>query len=167
MLTRIRFIVLFAVAVCLSIPGVAAPALPVTVVEPEAEDNFDLRCTLKLQDARAAINPAAVLLGYQPGASYLAVTFSGGALTLNRVTSSRITTLATARQPYAAPTAQGTPLVIQWRDGNLRVIYDGRIVLRQEKLGALQGGVALTPQKGNLEFSEPAFQPVEPVQYED
>jgi len=137
------------------------------MVEPEAEANFDLRCTLKVQDAKANVNAAAVLLGYAPGAPYLSVTFAPDALSLNRVANGRATTLATVKQHYKAPTTQGTPLVVQWRAGSLRVVYDGRTLLRAAKLGALGGGVAITPQKGNLEFTESIFQPVEPVQFAD
>jgi hypothetical protein len=161
----IRYASLFALTAFLSIRCLAAMAPPV-MVEAEAEANFDLRCTLNFQGTKAP-NAPAVLLGYQPGGSYLSVTFSSGALTLNRVVKGRTTAVSTVKQRTVRRATKGTPVVLQWREGNLRVIYDGHTILRQGKLSALNGGVAVVEEKGNPQLTDPEVQPVEPVQFAD
>jgi hypothetical protein len=167
---KLCFTLLPVLTACLSTHSQAAITPPV-ILEDEAEANFDLRCTLKvpnlkLSESKTATAPAAVLLGYEAGGSYLSLTFSGKSLSLNRVVKGRATTLSTAK-PIYTPSAENKPVVIQWREGNLRVIYNSQTVLRKDNLSELNGGVAIASAKSGIEVIDPAVQPVEPVEFAD
>lgn len=136
------------------------------IIEDESEANFDLRCTLKVSKVPASTPQAALLLGYQPGGSYLSLAFSSDALKLNRVVKGRNVALSTVKHGYG-PSTKDRPVVVQWREGNLRVIYDGRTILRQKKLAPLKGAVAVVTPKSNVEVVDAAVQPVEPVEFAD
>jgi len=166
MLFRRYWLLAFCVTL-LSVSPIRAQAPEPTVVEAEMESQFDFRCTVKRKDAGGTATPASVLLGLNPDAAHLAITLAGDTLTLARITKGQARSLATVRQFYAPPTPHGVPLVLQWRDGGLRVIYDGRTVLRREGLEELSGAVAIAAAGSNLEFVDPLCQPVEPVHFAD
>src|SRR5687768_5698284 len=116
-LKKLPILVFMGFAAFASTPSIAAPL----VIEPDAEENFDVRGKLELPGAGAKLLPASLLLGYQDGKSYLSLAFSSKELILNRVAANgRATPLATIQKGYAL--AKGsTPFVAQWREGSLRV----------------------------------------------
>lgn len=136
-----------------------------TVVTAEAGQAFDLTCIVKVKDAKAPVTPASLLLGYKPGAPHLALTLTQDTLTLARVAQGNVTALATEEKLPA--TAEGARLLVQWRSGRIRVVYEGRVLLRHDGLEALQGAVAIAPNESNLQFVEPSYQPVEPASPDD
>jgi len=98
------------------------------VVEEDPDANFDLRVLVKGGKGGGA---SALLLGHGTSASALELSLSATALKLSRVRGAQRNTLATVTRGYVAPAMQGSPLVLQWRSGELRVIYNQQTLLRQ------------------------------------
>lgn len=150
-------------------PVLAQSAKP-HLIEEELDANFDLRCTLKRRDAKrkeaAAATGPALLLGYKSGAAQLSLNFAPDGLHLSRKLNGKTVVLASVRQFYALPEKE-IPLVVQWRNGSLRVIYDRRTILRREGLGVLHADAALAATGGDYEFAGALCQPVEPVAFAD
>lgn len=151
---------------------VQAQAPQATVVETDVEANFDVRCILKRKETpgkKASLPFAApsLLLGYKSGKAQLTLTFNADALLLTRKRNGKTVTLATIRQFYTLPKQQAIPLIVQWRNGSLRVISDKRTILRREGLGALAGNGAIATTSGSYELAEALCQPVEPVAFAD
>jgi len=149
------------------VPPAAVPTPQVTVLEPEADDNFDVRCTAKLENPRFPIEQSGLFLGYRSGGPYFEIGLNSACLSLERVNGNRRTTLGWYQTGYAAPSVAGTPLAALWRDGDLRVIYDGRTVIHASGLGSIDGGVGFSSGAGNLNLGDAEFQPVEPVHFAD
>lgn len=149
-------------------PAVAVKPSPPVVIEDDMEANFDFRATVQRKEEDGALAPTSLLIGYRPNAPYLALTLYNDTIKLAREQAGTSKPVAVVRQHYAPPRgADALPLVVQWRNGGLRVIYDGLTVLRQDGLGKLGGAVAVTDPEHGLEFDEARCQPVEPVNFAD
>jgi hypothetical protein len=140
-------------------PTLAQPrAVPLAIIENDLESSFDLRCVLKRGKA-----PSSLLLGLRNGKAPLALRVGPSTLTLTRGSGGKSATLDTVR--LSAARGESVPLVVQWRDGGLRVILDGRVILRRAGLGSLSEGSALGASGGD--FSGAQCQPIEPVSFAD
>ncbi|HEY0072547.1 MAG TPA: PA14 domain-containing protein [Abditibacteriaceae bacterium] len=140
----------------------------------EVEVQFDLRCVLKRDEKRNEVQSAAgaaspmLLLGYTENsqAPYLILVFAPDEMRLVRAQGNARQILARAKTHYQLPSAEGTKLVVQWREGKLAVLYNNRVLLRQENLGTLEGAVALRPS-AEFVFADTQFQPIEPLYFAD
>jgi len=148
-----------------------APAVKVLATETEA--HFDFRCTLNTKVDKPA--PATLRIGYETDKPYLLMKFTSDTLLLARVNAGEngqpgvLREIARVKQNYKAPGA-GTPLVVQWRDGDIEVVYDGRTILRRQGIGSIGMGSidgSVAAQAGDISFEQPQFQPVEPVAFDD
>ena len=162
---------ILALTLLITAADVQAQANKPTIIETDLESNFDLRCNFKRNNANAKKPPLAgvpsLLLGYKSGQSQLNLNFTADALQLTRKLNGKTIILASVRQFYTLPAKQEIPIVVQWRNGSLRVIYDQRTILRREGLGPLKAETALAATKGDYEFAEASCQPIEPVAFAD
>lgn len=127
----------------------AAPA----VIEADPDPSFDVKAVVNPASA-----PAVVYLGLGPQRRCLGVRFSREAVVLARYQGEKSTPLDVVK----VRPEDKFPVVVQWRDGEVRVIRDSRVLIRRAGLGGLQGTIATEG-----EWTDAKVQPVENVHFSD
>ncbi len=163
-------LITFSVALFLSPAPIWAQTPQIAEIEADLEANFDFRCTLQPSSTKPKAtghSPASLLLGYKKGAAPLTLNFSAEELNLTTQKQGKAVVLDSIKPALPPHDSKGIPVVVQWRNGDLRVIFDGRTLLRRQGLGTLSVGTALSSKSGDYEIASPQYQPVEPVSFSD
>ena len=153
-----------------SVSGNAAVAKQqITVVEDDLELDWDFRC-LATGSAKGAPATTSIDIGYQPSmpsAAYYSIDLTPHALNVVHHRQGLAHLNASVTHFYNAPGPGGAKLVVQWRHGQLGVIYNGRTVVRLNDLGTQLGSLAVSTPAAGTTITLPQYQPVEPVYFAD